>query len=79
MMDPHDHEACRRLLASLDRLAVDDADEVERIIAEHLDACPICAAEEGRLGELIATYSRTVTSLPPGLEARLLDRLCPRD
>jgi hypothetical protein len=79
MMDPHDHESCRRLLASLDALGDDDVDEVERVIAEHLDTCPICTAEEGRLGELIATYSRTMTSLPPGLEARLLDRLCPPD
>lgn len=79
MTDPHDHDSCRRLLASLDGVSVDDVDEVERIIAAHLDTCPICAAEDGRLGILIATYSRTITSLPPGLEARLLDRLCPPD
>jgi hypothetical protein len=76
-MESHDHESCRRLLASLDALGTEDVEEVERIIAEHLETCAVCMEEEGRLAALVAGYSRTELSLPPDLEARLLDSLCP--
>ena len=78
-MEPHDHESCRRMLDSLEALAVDDGDEVDRIIAAHLETCPVCAGEERRLGDIIAGYARSAMNLPPGLESRLLDRLCPPD
>ena len=78
-MDAHDYESCRLLLDSLEALAGDDGDEIDRIIATHLETCPICAGEERRLGELIAGYARSEMNLPPGLETRLLDRLCPPD
>lgn len=75
MMSQHDPESCRRLLDSLEALT--DSDEVERILAEHLDTCPVCAGEEHRLGDLMARFAQSDLGLPPGLEARLLDRLCP--
>ncbi len=78
-MDTHDHESCRLMLDSLEALAGDDGEEVDRIIAAHLETCPICAGEERRLGVLIAGYARSEMNLPPGLESRLLDRLCPPD
>ncbi len=76
-MDTHNHQSCRQLLDALEALTIDDSDEIERIIAAHLATCPVCAGEERRLGELIAGYTMAETNLPPGLESRLLNRLCP--
>ena len=74
-MTHYDHETCRRLLDSLESMT--DTDEVERIIAAHRETCPVCADEERRLGDLIAAFSQSDQSLPPDLEERLLNRLCP--
>ena len=76
-MDTHDRQSCHRLFDSLEALTIDDSDEIDRIIAAHLDTCPVCTGEERRLGELIAGYVLAETNLPPGMESRLLDRLCP--
>ena len=78
-MDTHDHESCRLMLDSLEALAGDDGEEVDRIIAAHLVTCPIFDVEDRILVVLIAGYARSEMNLPPGLESRLLDRLCPPD
>jgi hypothetical protein len=76
MSAAEDH-CCRALIQLLQTLDGQDAGAVERAIASHLTGCPLCAADERRLADLLARFREADSpDLPADLEARLLARLC---
>jgi hypothetical protein len=65
------------LLLSAGEAAENDT-QVARAVAKHVATCPICTQAEEALTRLVASYRRVETSsLPDGVEHRLLNRLCP--
>ena len=65
------------LLLSAGEAAENDT-RLAQAIAKHVASCPTCTQAEEALARLVAGYRRAETSsLPDGVELRLLDRLCP--
>jgi hypothetical protein len=58
--------------------AAENDTRVAQAVAEHVASCPTCAQAEASLERLVAGYRRVEnSSLPDGVEPRLLDQICP--
>ena len=70
---------CSGLLALLAvAKAAENDTRVAQAVAEHVASCPACARAEAALARLVAGYRRVEnSSLPDGVEPRLLDQICP--
>lgn len=81
MNGEHLDAACRSWLELVERARDAEHDEqVARMIADHVAACPDCAASEAALTSIIDRYRRCAEpALPEHLEERLLDLLVSAD